>query len=239
MKSMIIFPIFIMFLFTIFSVSGGAYYNSTIANYTLSNSTQGYGLGYSILPNGTYVFNSTIPVYVYIHEGDGDPLYTFLWSDINHIVEDYPWTVLLYVQNGTSYYMIGTLEWNNYKNQSAITPFYSYLASIATTGEDMVNPSGSQLFDLSSTQISLSILVAAIAIGTAIGIRVLGSGMSETSQEIIFKGTFFSAMWVIMSIIAQPLITEVTFFGSVFYIGISLMFLIGFVMSIRGGGADA
>jgi hypothetical protein len=241
MRTFLIFPVFVMFLFVIFAASGSLYYNSTVpANYTITaTNASGAGLGYYVLSNGTYVFNSTLPVYLYIHDSGGVLAYSFNWNDINHVVENPPWTVLIYVQNGTSYYVMGTLEWNNYVAQSAVQPFYNYLSTIASTGMETAKVGGSWLLDINSTQISLIALVAMIAIGAGLGIRVFGSGMSETSQEIAFKGLFWTSIWAALSIIALPMFAQILIFGNIFYIGMTLMFMMGFVLSVRGGGVDA
>jgi hypothetical protein len=93
-------------------------------------------------------------------------------------------------------------------------------------------------FKISAIQGAILMITTIIAIGAVVGIRVLGTGVSSITVEIVTKGTFYFALWGILSAFAQPLISQIYLLGSIIYIILSLMYVIGFVQSINSGGSD-
>lgn len=93
-------------------------------------------------------------------------------------------------------------------------------------------------FKISAIQGAILMITTILAIGAVVGVRVLGTGVSNISVEIITKGTFYFALWGILSAFAQPLISQIYLLGTIIYVILSLMYVVGFVQSINSGGSD-
>lgn len=112
--------------------------------------------------------------------------------------------------------------------------------TIATNGTvNLVNiPIGSFAFTINATQGAILILVTIITIGAIAGIRAVGTGIANISIEIITKGAFYFALWGILSAFAQPLIAEIPLVGTLIYLALTIMYIIGFVQGIGGGASS-
>lgn len=75
-------------------------------------------------------------------------------------------------------------------------------------------------------------LVIIVAIGVGAGIAVLGSGLSETSVNLLYKAIFYGAVWGILSIFPLPLIFSIMWFGPVLYITLTIVYVISVIMVI-------
>lgn len=69
-------------------------------------------------------------------------------------------------------------------------------------------------------------LVIIIVIGVAAGIMVLGSGFSEVSVNLLYKGIFYGALWGIVSIYPAPLMFSIYLFGPIFYITLTIIYVV-------------
>jgi len=110
-----------------------------------------------------------------------------------------------------------------------------------STGSFIVNGTESTLeyegsnliFGISLTEGIMASLVAIMAFGGAIGIKVLDSGISEFSQKIIFNGSFYGGLWAIFSILSYGLISAIPVFGWFLWFIISLIHLLGIIQVIN------
>jgi len=66
----------------------------------------------------------------------------------------------------------------------------------------------------------------------------MSSGISETAQQTILKGTVYMAFWFSLSVVAQPMLVSIYFIGTIFYVGMTFMYIYGFIGSIGFGGAN-
>lgn len=78
----------------------------------------------------------------------------------------------------------------------------------------------------------LALLIGFIAIGTALGITIFGSGLSNSSQNVIYKSVFFYALWGIFSALGCGVsgdvgLLSIPIFGTLIYIIISLCYVVG------------
>lgn len=82
----------------------------------------------------------------------------------------------------------------------------------------------------------LLILSAAIALGTVSGVSVLGSGLSDFSQRLIFTGCIYCGIWSILSAASNHVLNVGgnTFYGTVLWIALSFMFVIGVSREVNG-----
>jgi hypothetical protein len=93
-------------------------------------------------------------------------------------------------------------------------------------------------FKISAIQGAILMITTILAISAVVGVRVLGTGESNITVEIVTKGTFYFALWGMLSAFAQPLISQIYVLGSIIYVILTLMYVVGFVQSINSGGQD-
>lgn len=85
--------------------------------------------------------------------------------------------------------------------------------------------------------LGLIVLVGAVmALATIAGVRVMGSGVSDTSVSTLVIGSALITLWLVFSIMAMPLITQIPLFGNLFYFGITLLYTVGIISRIGGSG---
>jgi hypothetical protein len=90
----------------------------------------------------------------------------------------------------------------------------------------------------------IAIIIALIAVGAVAGIRVLGSGISETSVRIIYNSVFFYALWGILSVFAlnganNDGLNSLPFsIGYILWFLMTLFYSLGIVQQINGTGSN-
>ena len=105
-------------------------------------------------------------------------------------------------------------------------------SSIVINGTDAsveVPEAGSYTFDMWTTAGSLVILTAAVAAGILAGISILGSGLSETSQNLIFNSILFGGLWACLSAVVADFMFATT--------GTTLLWTVLTVVYVIGIGA--
>jgi hypothetical protein len=73
-----------------------------------------------------------------------------------------------------------------------------------------------------------------IAIGVALGITALGSGLSGQSQKIAFNAAIWLPLWILISVLVATLIISIPIFGTLMYISLTAIYFLGFVRTING-----
>jgi hypothetical protein len=110
-----------------------------------------------------------------------------------------------------------------------------------TTGTEVLCPSlGISTSDINPTTIQegfLVILFVVVSVAVIAGFNLLGSGLNAASIYILFKAASYTIVWMILSGLAIPLFYGTNQaipapFGSLFYLVLSLVFLIGIYESI-------
>jgi len=112
---------------------------------------------------------------------------------------------------------------------------YSELEGIelndTSTGNVDIPIAGEQDFNLWDLKGALIILTLALIVGIVAGIKVLGSGLSETSIMILFASISYLGLWACLSIVSMEFV-----FGhieaSLLWIGLTIMFVLGVTQSI-------
>jgi len=99
------------------------------------------------------------------------------------------------------------------------------------TGSVDIPEAGEHEFNLGGAQGALVLLIIAIAVGTASGIRILGSGLSDYSQALLFKSIALMGLWAILTVFTFDLIFTNEIIGSIIWILLTIMFVLGFVSS--------
>jgi hypothetical protein len=74
---------------------------------------------------------------------------------------------------------------------------------------------------------ALAIIIALIGISAIVGIKVLGSGISEQSVRTIIIIVGYGSIWGVFSVLAINLISSIELFGWVLYIALTVVYAIG------------
>lgn len=85
----------------------------------------------------------------------------------------------------------------------------------------------------------IALIITLSVLGGVIGLRVLGSGLSEASVKIILLAFFYGGLWAILSLLSINLITAIELFGGIIYMFLTLAYAIGVVNKYFGTGGDA
>lgn len=101
-----------------------------------------------------------------------------------------------------------------------------------TTSEYDIDISGS--FNLGSLQDAILWISVCGGIAVGAGITILASGLNETASHWLVYMIFFIAIWTVFSGLSFPLIMSIPVFGSVFYIGLTIVYGISAILWIGG-----
>lgn len=101
----------------------------------------------------------------------------------------------------------------------------------------------SSTFEIVGTDIILNIdpIIGATAIiitiatfGAIIGIQILASGLSPESVKVLIIAIAYTGIWIVLSVLASPLIVDIEIFGSLIYVSLTIVYVIGVIQKIGG-----
>lgn len=90
-------------------------------------------------------------------------------------------------------------------------------------------------FQINNLQGMLSIVIAVSVVSSLIGIRVLGSGLSEMTVKILYNTIFFYGVWALFSVFSLSYILLIPIGGWILYFILTGMLSFGIVKQINGG----
>ena len=79
------------------------------------------------------------------------------------------------------------------------------------------------------------LIVTVATLGALIGIRILGSGLSENSVKILMVAAFYAGLWSLLSVISINLIFAIEGFGPLIYMILTLLYAVGVISKFFGG----
>lgn len=91
-------------------------------------------------------------------------------------------------------------------------------------------------FDLSSPLGLIAIFSVAIVAACFVGFTFLGSGLSEFSQNATMVSIVYLSLWAVLSAAMLTLIGEIPVFGTLIWLILTMMYMIGTVSDVIGGG---
>lgn len=115
-------------------------------------------------------------------------------------------------------------------------PVFSLLTG--DTLPDNVEVSNTVPFDVSSSFGIIALIVAIMAVAVVAGVKVLGSGIGDTSVSTIIKGTAFISLWAAFSVASLGLIAAIPYLGPIFYFFLTAVYTVGIMGQIGSGGSD-
>ena len=75
-------------------------------------------------------------------------------------------------------------------------------------------------------------IVAIIILAALISIKFLGSGMGPEGVRTTLIGTAYGAVWILLSVYSNPLITQIEIVGSLLYISLTIIYALGVIRSL-------
>lgn len=73
---------------------------------------------------------------------------------------------------------------------------------------------------------AMVILIASIGVGIVAGIKLLGSGLSDTAQTLIYQSILFLGLWACLSVMTSQIMFAESIITFV-WVGLTIMFIIG------------
>jgi hypothetical protein len=107
--------------------------------------------------------------------------------------------------------------------------------------ETQVNITGTSQnipFNLSGMDMAMIILIGALAVAGIAGIRFLGSGVSDLTQQLIFQSVIYLGIWGIFSVFAWDVIGNMGTTGTFIWLILTLMLVVGFASEVSGGASS-
>jgi hypothetical protein len=110
----------------------------------------------------------------------------------------------------------------------------------SNTNGDM--PDSGELTDppknIFTSDVIYGILLAALILGGLAGIFVIGTGLSQFSQRLVFTTAIWGAVWIALSIVTIGYLASPSFgpFQYILYPFLTIIYVIGFASDVQGAG---
>jgi len=108
------------------------------------------------------------------------------------------------------------------------------------SGSVYIPNAGSKSFDIwdSLAGSAMVIIAGALAVGVISGIRILGSGLSEMSQSLVFNAIIFLGIWACLTVFAQDFLFD-SIMTKLLWVALTLIYCIGLAIHLNGSaGGD-
>lgn len=144
------------------------------------------------------------------------------------------------IENNNLYWLNST-NWT--PDEEPTDAWNDYPIWLLKTGETLGDKAEGQgdffSFDTLGTWGMIGIFVGIIALAAVVGLRVFGSGISETSVSTIVMATAFGSIWLLFSALAYGLLAQIPLLGLGFYFFLTALYTLGVFNKIGGsGGSD-
>jgi len=113
--------------------------------------------------------------------------------------------------------------------------FVSYTIEGEVRGEYLIIESTYFNIDLMVGAIIIIITIASAV--SLIGLKILGSGLSDESVRTIITGIIYTTIWAVLSALALPLLYSIELFGILIYVALTIVFVIGVIEKMSGGNS--
>lgn len=113
--------------------------------------------------------------------------------------------------------------------------FLSVIFGSSWSNADMYIAGEQMSFGIDPLEGALQIIIVIILIGALVGINLMGSGLNSESVKLIIIGISYLGVWAIFTVLAYPMIFDFPLFGTIIYIGLTLMFILGIIDKYTGG----
>ena len=108
-----------------------------------------------------------------------------------------------------------------------------YYAPIHGESGNVTIGQGGTDFDMWTATGILVVLIGAVALGTIAGIHFLGSGLSDTSQHMIFASILFLGLWACLTVVSRNYLFESSV-TMILWVCLTVMYVVGVGITING-----
>lgn len=123
----------------------------------------------------------------------------------------------------------------NYTSDDELTIDYT---TGSESGSVDIPGSGSHEFDIWAASTAMIILVVAMAVGILGGIKILGSGLSEMSQKMIFNGILFLGLWAGLTLVSIDFFFDYTVL-TLLWVSLTTVYVLGVGVHMSGTAESA
>lgn len=103
------------------------------------------------------------------------------------------------------------------------------------TSQNFVIEGQEWVFNLDPFEGAIVWFVVIASLAALIGIRVLASGLAETSIRVAVIIIIYTSVWTLLSLAAYDLIVAIEVFGGLIYLSLTIAYAIGVMQLISGG----
>lgn len=90
-------------------------------------------------------------------------------------------------------------------------------------------------FNMGSAFGLIAIIIGLMALACVAGLRILSTGVAETSIRTLILGTGLLAIWGVFSVLSIGILTAIPVFGAIFYFALSAVYTLGIMQQVAGG----
>ena len=151
---------------------------------------------------------------------------------------------LLFIACLAGFYQLFTISTINYSGTQNI-PTISYASPNPLSANPNVDQqyrtkvdSQNTVFSVEMTSGVIALIIGLTAIAVVSGVKLFGSGLSETSIKIIYNSTVYYGLWGIFSALSYPMFLGMPLFIGVFgWFFITLIYSLGYFESTWSHGS--
>jgi len=104
------------------------------------------------------------------------------------------------------------------------------------TETEFVSDIDSGFFDINMVTGFLVLVLGLVVVGVVAGIRILGSGLSEYSVNLIHKSVVYYGIWGVLSAIGYGVFLTFPYgFGVILWFGLTFVYTLGFFQTLEKG----
>lgn len=80
----------------------------------------------------------------------------------------------------------------------------------------------------------LVIITVIILLASLVGIKVLATGLSDSSVKVVTVATAYGGIWAVLSVLSGAMIKDISVFGALIYITLTIAYVIGIIQKHVG-----
>ena len=144
----------------------------------------------------------------------------------------YPLILLLFL--GVFYQLINFSQADFSYNETLTVQGINASQFINGTETAFVSDIDSGVFDINMVSGFLVLITGLVVVGVVAGIRILGSGLSEYSVDLIHKSVVYYGIWGVLSAVAYGVFLTFPYnFGVLLWFGLTFVYTLGFFHTLH------
>lgn len=92
------------------------------------------------------------------------------------------------------------------------------------------------IYNILDTNILWGVVIAILGASVVFGVSVFGSGLSEFAQKMLYLSVGWGVIWAFLSVVSLGVLSDdgLDIFGPIIYFGLTFMFIIGIMLEATG-----